>query len=231
MRLITDPVQQRRSWYMYLLTGPLGEPALAWNDFALVDRLWADWSPGFDPGAEYMQRLKETFRQPGVALAAASYYKHVFLPALQDVALVDLQARIGTTPITMPSLYLHGAQDGCIGADIETERSLFTGGLKTMIVPEAGHFLHLEKPELVNAAILQFLQHAGRERLGPGQGALPPGPKTACRRCRTRCAAGGLLYGLARRGFSGALAADARPGTNNMGSGASGSVVPSTPSA
>ncbi len=163
MRLITDPVQQRRSWYMYLLTGPLGEPALAWNDFALVDRLWADWSPGFDPGAEYMQRLKETFRQPGVALAAASYYKHVFLPALQDVALVDLQARIGTTPITMPSLYLHGAQDGCIGADIETERSLFTGGLKTMIVPEAGHFLHLEKPELVNAAILQFLQHAGEK--------------------------------------------------------------------
>ena len=28
-RLITDPVQQRRSWYVYLLTTPLGEAALA----------------------------------------------------------------------------------------------------------------------------------------------------------------------------------------------------------
>jgi pimeloyl-ACP methyl ester carboxylesterase len=158
MRLITDPVQQRRSWYMYLLTSPLGEPALAWNDFALVDRLWADWSPNFDPGAQYMARLKETFRQPGVALAAASYYKQVFLPALQDVALVDLQARIGTTPITMPALYLHGARDGCVGADIETERSLFAAGVEAVVVPGTGHFLHLEKPDVVNETILAFLE-------------------------------------------------------------------------
>jgi pimeloyl-ACP methyl ester carboxylesterase len=157
MRLITDPDQQRRSWYMYLLTSPLGEPALAWNDFALIDRLWADWSPGFDPGAAYMERLKETFRQPGVALAAASYYKHVFLPALQDVSLVELQARIGTSPISMKALYLQGAQDGCIGADIETERSLFSSGVEVEIVPGAGHFLHLEKPDVVNGRIVRFL--------------------------------------------------------------------------
>ena len=158
MRLVTDPAQQRRSWYMYLLISPIGEAALAWNDFALVDRLWADWSPGFDPGPEYMERLKETFRQPGVAQAAASYYKHVFAPTLQDIALVDIQARIGTAPITMPALYLQGAQDGCIGADVGTERSLFKAGVEVVVVPGTGHFLHLEKPDVVNARILTFLR-------------------------------------------------------------------------
>jgi pimeloyl-ACP methyl ester carboxylesterase len=76
---------------------------------------------------------------------------------MQDIALVDIQARIGKAPITMPALYLQGAQDGCIGADVGTERSLFTAGVEVVVVPGTGHFLHLEKPDLVNARILKFL--------------------------------------------------------------------------
>ncbi len=41
------PAQARRSWYMGLFQLPLvAEARLAANDFALVDRLWRDWSPG-----------------------------------------------------------------------------------------------------------------------------------------------------------------------------------------
>jgi pimeloyl-ACP methyl ester carboxylesterase len=156
-RLITDPAQQKRSWYMYLLTSPLGVPALGWDDFALVDRLWADWSPGFDPGAAYMERLKACFRQPGVALAAASYYKHAFLTELHDPALAALQGRLNADAIAVPALYLHGAQDGCVGADIATEAALFTAGVETVTLQGAGHFLHLEKPEEFNQAVLEFL--------------------------------------------------------------------------
>ena len=158
MSLITDPVQQRRSWYMYLLTSPLGEMALSFDNFALVDRLWADWSPGFRPDESYMAALKKTFASPGTALAAASYYKHTFLPDLQKPLLAELQARIGSAAITMPALYLHGENDGCVGAYIRTERALFTAGIETAIVPNAGHFLHLEKPAEVNQHILAFLK-------------------------------------------------------------------------
>jgi pimeloyl-ACP methyl ester carboxylesterase len=158
MSLITDPVQQRRSWYMYLLTSPLGEMALSFGNFGLVDRLWSDWSPGFHPGAGYMEALKKTFAQPGTALAAASYYKHTFLPDLRDPSLAELQGKLGTAPITMPTLYLHGADDGCVGAYIAPDAALFAAGLEIEIVPGTGHFLHLEKPVVVNRRIVEFLR-------------------------------------------------------------------------
>lgn len=156
-RMVADPVQQRRSWYMYLLASPLGEPALTWDDFAFFDRLWADWSPGFTPHPTHIARVKESLRAPGAALAAASYYKHLFLPELQDPALAAAQAKFGTAPLEMPALYLHGADDGCIGADIETEHALYTAGVEAEIIPRTGHFLHLEAPAIINARILKFL--------------------------------------------------------------------------
>jgi pimeloyl-ACP methyl ester carboxylesterase len=142
MRGVADPVQQRRSWYRYLLTSPLGEPALAWDDFAFVDRLSADWSPAFTPDPAHIAQVKDVLRAPGAALAAASYYKHLLLPELQDPALASASSRFGTAALGMPALYLHGADDGCIGAEV---------------VPGTGHFLHLESPAVINARILEFL--------------------------------------------------------------------------
>ena len=159
MSLITDAAQQRRSWYMYLLTSPLGEMALSFDNFALVGRLWADWSPGFNPGEPYMAGLKKMFASPGTALAAASYYKHVFLPELQDPALAALQGSIGAAPITVRTLYLHGETDGCVGAYLTPDPALFPAGLLTETVPNAGHFLHLEQPDIVNHRILGFLEN------------------------------------------------------------------------
>lgn len=160
MRMIGDPVQQRRSWYMYLLAGPLGEAALAAGDFALVERLWADWSPGFTPQPAQLARVRESLSAPGAALAAASYYKQLFAPEMLMAQPIAGVPQYGISPITVPSLYLHGAQDGCVGAEIGVEPAQFTAGLETEIVPGAGHFLHLEAPDVVHARILRFLSAA-----------------------------------------------------------------------
>ena len=49
--------------------------------------------PGVDP-APVIERVKATFRQPGVVTAALSYYRHTFHPANRDPALQSLQERI-----------------------------------------------------------------------------------------------------------------------------------------
>lgn len=157
--LVSDPEQQRRSWYMFFFQTPMAELAVAHDDFAFIDRLWADWSPGFEPPAEEMRRLKETLSSEGTLSAALGYYRHTFLPPADVVqATADLATRT-LGPISVPTLYLHGALDGCIGVGCaEGMESQFTAGLRTQVLESAGHFLHLEEPEVVSRALLAFLE-------------------------------------------------------------------------
>lgn len=60
----------------------------------------------------------------------------------------------------MPVLGLAGEKDGCIGADVFEKSMLpamFASTVTVKRIPGAGHFLHLERPAEVNAAILAFL--------------------------------------------------------------------------
>jgi len=151
--------QQRRSWYMFFFQTPFADVALAHDDYAFIERLWRDWSPGWRFPAEEMRQLKDVFRQPGVAAAALGYYRAMFNPALQDPALATLQNRMMLEPIDVPALMLHGANDGCMGAElVEGMDAYFPRGLRTEIVPDTGHFLHQENPERVNALVLDFLR-------------------------------------------------------------------------
>ena len=53
-----DYDQLRRSWYVFFFQTPLAEFAVGHDDLAFIDRLWADWSPGYD-GAWDAARVKE----------------------------------------------------------------------------------------------------------------------------------------------------------------------------
>src|SRR5690606_28222363 len=56
------------------------------------------------------------------------------------------------------ALYLHGADDGCIGPDFaEAGAGFLTNAQRrTAVVEGAGHFLQLGRPERENAEILGF---------------------------------------------------------------------------
>jgi pimeloyl-ACP methyl ester carboxylesterase len=55
-------------------------------------------------------------------------------------------------------LYLHGADDGCIGVEVaESAKAMVTPNVTIEIVPGCGHFLQVERPDVVNARIMEFL--------------------------------------------------------------------------
>ena len=58
----------------------------------------------------------------------------------------------------MPVLHIHGERDGCIGLEMaEGMEMMCTGGFERVIVPDTGHFVHRERPDLVHRAVLEFL--------------------------------------------------------------------------
>lgn len=158
LALATSYAQQKRSWYMFFFQTPLADAAVAAADFAFIDHLWRDWSPGYEPAAEDLAGAKRALRAPGGLAAALGYYRATFDPRLQDPALAGDQIRVLGAEVPVPTLYLHGADDGCMGLEsLETMRSAYSGGLETRVIDGAGHFLHLERREIVEAAILDFL--------------------------------------------------------------------------
>ncbi len=147
--LLADYEQIKRFFYLFLLQDQSGlaEDLAARDDMAFLELLWRDWSPGFDP-ARQLARVKESLREPEHRAAAIAYYRATQLGTEADRAAPP-----------QPTLYLHGARDGCIRADLVRDAANFlAAGSRTVIVPDTGHFLHLEKPAEVNAQILAWVQ-------------------------------------------------------------------------
>jgi pimeloyl-ACP methyl ester carboxylesterase len=145
--LFSDYEQLKRFFYLFMFRDPAGlaETVVARDDLAFLDKLWRDWSPGFQPG-EHLARVKACLRQPANLAASLGYYR----------AAADEEAAGRQAP--QPTLYLHGARDGCIGVDlVRGAERLLPPSSRMIVIDDAGHFLHLEEPGQVNDHILSWV--------------------------------------------------------------------------
>ncbi|MEO6318681.1 MAG: alpha/beta hydrolase, partial [Acidimicrobiales bacterium] len=149
--------QLKKSWYMFFFQHGLADVVVGMDDLAFIEGLWADWSPGYD-GAEDIAHVKAALRDPANLAAAIGYYRATLGNVGVDPALDGVQA-VAADPTSQPTLYLHGRTDGCMGVEFAESAQPFLSaeGSRVEIVEDAGHFLHVEQPELVNRLILDFL--------------------------------------------------------------------------
>ena len=154
---ISDGDQQRKSWYMFFFQLPMADLAVPTNNFSFIDRLWTDWSPNWPEYKVYCDRTIEILSQENVLSKALAYYRNTFQPSLQSDRVNQMQEKLGVNKIRPPTLYLHGENDGCIAANLSEGMEANFEDLEIKILPDCGHFLHLEKPDEVNKIILDFL--------------------------------------------------------------------------
>ena len=136
----------------------LAEYAVRRHDFAFIEKLWQDWSPGWKYPAEFIARVKETFRQPGVVEAALAYYR-----ALPDFITAAGRAsfHLVSSQVHVPTLAITGANDGCLDSEIfDTllKKENFPRGLRLERIAGAGHFVHREKPEAIISLLREWLK-------------------------------------------------------------------------
>lgn len=154
------PKQILNSWYMnfFQLRG-IAELSVSFNDWALIRKLWRDWSPGYTLPADEWDALRTIMSASGVKRAMLGYYRHNASPRV----MLGLKQGAGTNlmPVNVPSLLITGADDGCLDTrsyEIACTPDLFPKGRRIERIEDAGHFVHIEKPELINKTILAFLE-------------------------------------------------------------------------
>lgn len=147
------PRQARLSWYTAFNQLP-GLPERTFDK--LVAHLWRRWSPGYDATTD-LAHLAEALPTREHRSAVVGYYRAAVRPWQVPHRYRHLGAAAIGEP-RVPLLYLQGADDGCLDP---RWASLVNGKLppggRAAVITDAGHFLQLERPDVVNARILEFL--------------------------------------------------------------------------
>lgn len=151
------PHQLLRSWYIAYFQLPwLPERSAAW----LPTLLWRRWSPGYY-AEEDLRHVDAAIGAPESWRAALGPYRATIRNTRPPAAYAELN-RWWTEPPRLPSLYLHGRDDGCATpAFTHWTENVLPAGSDVAIVDHAGHFLQLEQPEKVAELILTFVGTPG----------------------------------------------------------------------
>jgi len=162
--LFSDYEQLKRFFYLFLFRDPAGfaDALVASDGMSFLDRLWHEWSPGYDAG-------EESLRDPANLGAAIGYYRAAGAAGSSggssgtagsspEIALYAAEEQAVGRQAPMPTLYMHGAADGCIRVDLARRaESLLAPSSRMIVTEDAGHFLHLEKPGEINDHTLAWV--------------------------------------------------------------------------
>lgn len=148
----TMPKQLLRSSYVFFFQIPrLPEKALSARDFAIL-RTGFRKNPA-RPGAiseEDAERYVQAMAQPGALTAAINYYRALFRRPSETRALLK--------KVEAPTLVIWGEKDVFLSSELADSGPLWVPNLRVERLPDASHWVAEDRPEKVNALLLDFLR-------------------------------------------------------------------------
>ena len=153
---LRQPWALRRSWHVALLQLPwIAELALGAQDKALVATLWRLWSPSWRFDRDRLAKVKSSLSRHKAMNTVGRYYRGLLLDAVLDPVAWRESFELARRAIASPTTILRGERDGSVeGSAFERLEGAFsTPQVKVCAVPECGHFIHHERPDLVIEAL------------------------------------------------------------------------------
>ena len=150
---LTMPKQLLRSSYMFFFQIPrLPEKALSARDFAVLRAGFRrhPTRPGAIP-EEDAERYVEALSPPGALTATINYYRALLRNPSEMQALLR--------KIEAPTLVIWGEKDAFLSRELADPGLLWVPNLRVERLPTASHFVAEDRPDEVNALLLDFLQH------------------------------------------------------------------------
>jgi len=145
---LRTPRQLRRSWYIGFFQLPvLSENYLRWGDFSFIRRAFRTGSPGSTP--DDIERYVSAMARPGALTPAVNHYRGLVRLAIREPNR--------SVPIRAPVLVIWGDEDPYLGAELAEPDSRWVPNLRMARVPDAGHWVQIDRPEIVNPLLVNFL--------------------------------------------------------------------------
>ena len=144
--------QLRKSWYMFAFQLPwLPENALLRNNAYEIGRMLkgAAVQKSAFPN-EVLATYQEAMSKPGAMTAALNYYRQLFRHPLRSAK--------NYTSIGVPTLLIWGEQDIALGIELTYGLEQWVPNIQIKRIPDSGHWVQQEKPELVNMLMAEFLR-------------------------------------------------------------------------
>lgn len=149
MGWLRDPRQLLKSWYVFFFQLPgLPEKRLSADDFRSLERVYRGQEKAFDP--DEVDSYIEAARRTGNLHGPLNYYR-AFLRAS------PLRTRALRRRVEQPVLVLWGDQDTVLQSSLAEPPKDTVATVEVVHFPDAGHWLHKEKPAEVNALLTGFL--------------------------------------------------------------------------
>jgi pimeloyl-ACP methyl ester carboxylesterase len=154
------PAQEHRHWYQYYFHTERGRAGLAANRREVARLLWSLWSPKWDFTDATFEATAMSFDNPDFVDVVIQSYRHRYGYAAGDPAYDDLEKRLEQQPdIAVPAISLHGDADGVSPvASSVADKAHFTGPYDRRVVPDAGHNVPQEAPELFADAVIELCE-------------------------------------------------------------------------